>query len=495
MENEMNRQLSVKRFDSVHTTDVSEDFSLPDYIPEVRRVVGVQSSSTVDGKYLNGDELEADGSVMYTVIYLGGDGGLCAVPLSSSYDTRIPVKSADGDIFGVDDISLSSSPENVTCRVTAPRRLTLSSKVKLRLFSQRSVDCGEKIEPAELTQSVKLKKGKAGYASVTSLRYNGECGGEIREREGTKVISAQGSININEAKSVPDGIAVSGEARAAMLLLTPDGVYTTAKGRSAVDVVIPCDTGGLLSAAAYGRCLMCEIEAADDGLITWNIEYDIDCDGVKGGESEISVDGYSPDYADECTFADAAALSFVKGVNGRLSVSGSRQIRPGMSCAGGWGRVVFERAEFAQADRGSERGGGRMVISGNAYITVILCGDGEAVSEECVIPVRYECEVDSGSAGGDLMGKCEITVFDVSGRCDGETLNVTAELAINGVFLAENGVHYLSRMNLDTAAPVSRKKNVIKICVPDKSEEEWDIMKRYRVEDSVPKKAGKVYIV
>ena len=83
MENEMNRQLSVKRFDSVHTTDVSEDFSLPDYIPEVRRVVGVQSSSTVDGKYLNGDELEADGSVMYTVIYLGGDGGLCAVPLSS----------------------------------------------------------------------------------------------------------------------------------------------------------------------------------------------------------------------------------------------------------------------------------------------------------------------------------------------------------------------------------------------------------------------------
>lgn len=487
MENEHGKQLAVKRFDSVSVCDASEDFSLPDYIPEVRRIVGVQASSTVDGKYMNGEELEVDGSVLYTVIYLGGDGGLCSVPLSTSFDARIPVKSAEGDSFGVDDISLSSLPENVTCRVTAPRRLTLSSKVKLRIFSQRLMDCGEKIEPAELASTVRLKPKKAGYASVLSLRYNGECGGEIREREGTKVISAQGSININEAKAAADGIAVSGEARIAVLLLTPDGVYTTAKGRNAVDVVIPCDTAGLLSAAAYGRCLMCEIEAAEDGLITWNMEYDIDCDAVKGGESEISVDGYSPDYGEECAFADIAALSCVKGVNGRLSVSGSRQIRPGMSYAGGWGRAVFDKAE---------RNGGRLVLTGNAYVTSVLCGDGEAVGEECVIPVKYECDGDSVSdSGAPMVCKCEIAVCDTSGRCDGETLNVTAELSINGVFLAENGVRYLSQMNLDTSAPVAKKKNVIRICVPDKTEDEWDIMKRYRVADSEPRKTGKVYII
>jgi len=234
---------------------------------------------------------------------------------------------------------------------------------------------------------------------------------------------------------------------------------------------------------------MCEIETADDGLISWNIEYDIDCDIVRSGESEISIDGYSPEYSDECEFCDVSSLSCMKCLNSRLSVSGSKQIKPGMTYAGGWGRAVFDKAE---------RNGSRLVISGNAYITSILCGEGEAVSEECVIPVKYECEAESPNSdksGNGIVGKCEIIVCDTSGRCDGETLNVTAELALNGVFLEENGVRYLSCIKLDTSSRIAKKKNVIKICVPDKNESEWDIMKRYRVADSSPKKSGGVYIV
>jgi hypothetical protein len=53
MENSMTKILAVKRLDTTQSMDVTEDFSLPDYIPEVRRVVGVQSNASVDGKYLN----------------------------------------------------------------------------------------------------------------------------------------------------------------------------------------------------------------------------------------------------------------------------------------------------------------------------------------------------------------------------------------------------------------------------------------------------------
>ncbi|MBE6597855.1 MAG: hypothetical protein E7638_00270 [Ruminococcaceae bacterium] len=486
MENEITRKLALKRFDTTHTLDVTEDFSLPDYIPEVRRIVGVQASPSVDGKYLNGDELEADGTVSYTVLYLGGDGGLCSVPLTTAFDGRIPVKSTEGDVFGTDDLSLSSSAENVICRVTAPRRLTLSSKVKMRLFSQKTVDCAEKISAEDKKASVKLKKDKAEYAAVKALRSNIECGGELREREGTKVISAVGSLSINDAKVTKDGISVMGEARISLLLLTPDGVYTTAKGRCAVDTVIPCDTANAMGAAAYGRCLMCEIDTAEDGLITWNMECDIDCDCMMGGETEISTDGYCADYRDECTYTDAAALSALKGVNGRLTVSGTKAVRPGMTWAGGWGKAAFDKAE---------QNGRRLTLTGNAVITSILCGEGEATAEECVIPVKYECETDGKESGGELVGKCEFSVCDVGGRCDGETLNVTAELAINGVFLGERGLRYLETMTIDENAPTARRKNVLTICVPDEGESEWDVMKRYRVGDNGVNRTGKVYII
>ncbi len=479
-------KLSVKRLDTTQTIDVTEDFSLPDYIPEVRRVVGVQTSASVDGKYLNGNELEADGNVLYTVMYLGGDGGLCAVPLTSSFDGRVSVKAQEGESFGADDISLAAIPDNVLCRVTAPRRLTLSSKVKLRSFSQREADCKEKLEPEESSASVRLKRTAVPYAMVKAYRTTIECGGEFREREGTKVISARGSLLIHEVKPVSDGFSVTGEGRAELFLLTPDGAYKTSKVRCSVDTHIPCDTSDIVAQSAVGRCLMCEVETADDGLITWNMECDIDCDAVRGGTSEISVDGYSADYEDECGFEEIGALSSVKGINGRLTVSGSKPIRADMTYAGGWGRAVFDKAELA---------GRRLTLSGNAHITSVLCGNGEAVSEECVIPVKYECETEASDLTGEITGKCEFTVCDISGRCDGETLNVTAELGVSGVFLTENRIRYLASVSQSPDRPVPHKKNVIKICLPDERETEWDIMKRYRIGDDAPKKAGKAYMI
>jgi len=489
MENGMTDRLAVKRFDSCHTVEAAEDFSLPDYVPEVRRVVGVQASASVDGKYLNGDTLEADGCVNYTVLYLGGEGGLCAVPLSSSFEGKIPVKTAEGDTFGADDVSLAASAENITCRVTAPRRLTLSSRVKLRVFSQRIMDCRERIEPEGFSDTVHRKRETVSCAAVKTVRFNGECGGELREREGTKVISAQGSVHISEAKPAADGIAVSGEGRTAILVLTPEGVYTTVRSRCAIDTVIPCGTEDVRSAAAYGRCLMCEVEAAEDGLITWNMEFDIDCDAVTGGDNEITADAYSSDYSDVCTYSEVTALSHVKCVNGRLTVTGSRQIRPGMTWAGGWGRAVFDHVS-------AERNGSRLVITGTAYVTSVLFGEGEAVSEEIAVPVKYECETEpAAEVNGDPVPKCEILVCEVSGRCDGDTLNVSAELAIGGVFLAERNVRYLESLSMDAETPVSRKKNMIRICVPDGTESEWDIMKRYRAGEGALKKAGRVYLI
>ena len=64
----MNTKIYVKRFDTGSTVDLSEDFTLPDYQPEMSRVIAVRATATVDGKYLSGDELEADGGVTYSVL-------------------------------------------------------------------------------------------------------------------------------------------------------------------------------------------------------------------------------------------------------------------------------------------------------------------------------------------------------------------------------------------------------------------------------------------
>ena len=135
----MNTTLYIKRFENTASADVTEDISIPDYLPEVRRIVGVHAGVTVDGKYLTGEELEADGSVVYTVLYTTADGSLAQLSESTSYTGRVPLKTED-DRYGSEDIVLSASAENVNCRVTAPRKITLSSRVKMCAVSQKSVD-------------------------------------------------------------------------------------------------------------------------------------------------------------------------------------------------------------------------------------------------------------------------------------------------------------------------------------------------------------------
>ena len=66
--------MSVSRGSRTETVEVSEDFSLPDYVPEVRRVLGVVRDATADNGFRDGATYLQEGNVCYTVFYLGEDG-------------------------------------------------------------------------------------------------------------------------------------------------------------------------------------------------------------------------------------------------------------------------------------------------------------------------------------------------------------------------------------------------------------------------------------
>lgn len=66
--------MSVSRGARTETVEVSEDFSLPDYVPEVRRVLGVVRDATADNGFRDGTTYLQEGNVCYTVFYLGEDG-------------------------------------------------------------------------------------------------------------------------------------------------------------------------------------------------------------------------------------------------------------------------------------------------------------------------------------------------------------------------------------------------------------------------------------
>ena len=124
----------------IYTTaaaDVTEDVSLPDYIPEVRRIVGVRANPTVDGKYMTGDSLETDGCVTYTVLYTDGDGKLTQFSQTTPYTGKIPVQE---DVQPAAMV-VSASAEQIGCRVTAPAVWCGVRKGRQRVMPSSASNC------------------------------------------------------------------------------------------------------------------------------------------------------------------------------------------------------------------------------------------------------------------------------------------------------------------------------------------------------------------
>lgn len=491
--------LTAERFRMGEMTETAEDFVLPDYMAEVQRIVGVTASVTLDDTFLEGDFLEAEGSVLYTVLYQSSDKGLASAPLTSRYSCRLPLNRQEGDGFGVEDVVFQTGVENVVCRVSSPRKLSLSSKVRLQCFSLGCADGSHRVEAEnEDTTSVICCSRDVPVVEIKSVRQTGAVHGNIREREGTRVVSCLGNVCVQDVKILQANgeIRVTGEASVQLLLASPDGTYIQVRDRCPTEDTLRLETlrslgnakaenGMLPEGAAASRCASVEVTCADNGEIAWEMEYDTDCIAAMPGLRKITEDGYSTAYRDNCTFRTTQACSLGRCINGRLTITGEKQTRSGdMRYIYGFGRGTFTGGEIKN---------GRLILTGTAVLTGILTGEGEVIAEECTIPLRYECE--AGEGEGECAWQCGVTLFDVGGRVDGDMLHMTAEAGINGVCLRKHTETSLENISLHGMEPLPKKRPAITLYTPDEEDTDWTVQKRYRVPGDAVEKVGPRYLI
>ena len=117
------------------------DFSLPDYLPEIQRLISVNATVLPEGKFLSGNVLELGGTLAYSVLYAGEGGEVSCASFAAEYsaDTALPAAVENsGDIFTDCEI------ESTASRVTGPRSISIKSRLKSRIMSDCRQDiCGE----------------------------------------------------------------------------------------------------------------------------------------------------------------------------------------------------------------------------------------------------------------------------------------------------------------------------------------------------------------
>lgn len=465
--------LSTLALSHTTQTDVTEDFELPEYQPEVRRIVGVQCSVTRDTVFLEEKSVTVSGCVLYTVVYLTSEGGLSSLPFYTTWEMQLPAPVPAQGGLSVDALHLVCEGENALCRVTAPRRITLSARVKLHCLALGDTDCATAAPTDTICHTEEVP-----VVRMQTCRGTGSVSGETG---GGKVITCQGHVQITEVRCTPpEGLVVEGEATVRFLVQGDSGAYVPVRSRMPIHETLPCALIQTGHVTVSGNCAALTVTQEEDGRIRWEMEYDLEGTLCVEDTTSVTTDGYSTTHAYTPHFREVQAMTKGRCLRGQVTLTGEKVCthlpegdNSNLQVLYGWGRGSYEKTEWVKD---------KLVSTGSAICTVLLTGNGNIVTEEVTLPIRYEWDLPLEEVP-QLVSRCSFGIWDVGGHMEGDTLHVHAEAGCTGVALVSRSCPYLEQLVPDESTPLPPSRPSITLYTPAPTETVWDVQKRYRTPD------------
>lgn len=476
--------LGVISCDTVITHDVSEEFTLPDYVSEVRRVLTTRAQVLPESKYLSdnqgGSRLDFGGTVTYSVIYTDDEGKLCSTPLSSTYEASSNLKCQGGTVF-VDTVA-----DNVTTRVSAPRKLTVKTRLKSRILVLEEKEYCEKIEGKSsadelfierLTKDVSALSVKCGTLQGIKMSEKFDTGAKKTLRP----VLCDAISYLDDVKASSGGISCRGNAIVKCLCESDGELVQLAKTipiyeEIAVDGALPTDM-----ASADIRCVSLAIssEETDDLCeLFFDLSCEIDAFAYRNVENTLTADCYSTKNDVDTSYKSVDLYSAVKCQNGAAALNDSVK-RKSRDISG-----IIDTLLDCSCEK-CEIKGNRAIIYGRLSALVIgrseekENGECEYLCENHEIPFKHEIALESEVLCPTF--RCHIDASLTSARYADDKFYISAE-----VFPCVEIFEKSSEPSLDLASIKHDKEykdcaSCVRVYFPEQSDTLWSVAKKYHI--------------
>ena len=467
---------TVPLYERSFGSEVSGDFTLPDYYTEIRRILCVTPTVLPPARYVGDNTAEFNGVVDYTVTYVGGDGEIYSIPLSSDYSFNVPLDKVEG----AEDVSAlcSIGVESVNTRVSAPRRLSIRSRIRpnVRIYAKlpSSVDCdtdasvvGIHTRTAEI-QSLVCECAASDVIEVNYVIPN--------VSEDVRVLRADGYVCCEQTEHTDSGVKCNAYLKLSLLVSRDDGaVIETLTGEAPIEGEIDFDRNvSDLPVRVRGIVSEMSVNVTDQGI---DCNVGVILEACVCGNDTVSYtdDIYSTENQCEC---DTKRMSVRKGVacgSGSFSLSERFPIDTvGMSADTqiymALGNVTMDKCEAK---------GNKYVLSGNAVFTLLCRKDGDLQMNEVTAPVKYEADGAYQTDGALVFDACCQPV-DIRTRIDIDSLCVDCEVYVGYDMICEDTVNAVEKVSF--GAPITREESRIVVCYPSGDDTLWSVAKRYCVD-------------
>ncbi len=463
--------------DRTVTTELASDFSLPDYQPEVKRLLRVRATVSPADKYIGAGNAELSGTVDYHILYAGNDGALYCANQTGEYRFSCPVEmTGDFDLGEGICCDVETVADTLSGRVVAPRRLSLKCRLRsrVRMYGTRVLEehISGNTNDGELQR---LKKHAQCARLFVGTSEAIQLGDEIlcdAQAENLRVITADAEVYVNEAEAGSGCVNCRGEV--ALKLLTcmegSEELPAVQLRKIPFSASVPVDGAEVnCDCIASGVCTELNI-TVEDGRILCEVAVRLNAHAQRNEELIYTCDLYSTKALTECRYENVLLPCAIKCTGGNFSLNTMLTLEE----AGLRREQTVIDMILTPGALNLECENGRYIVTGRCRALAILWSGEEYGAQEFELPFRYETE---GSEEEIKDYDCTVTPISCRARMDGERIAIDAEMYVNLATRTEQ------KHNLLTDAVIGEEIKAggaaYTVCYPAREDTLWSVAKRY----------------
>ncbi len=458
-------QLSLT--DRTTPTEITAEFSLPDYRAEISRLLLVRPTLTPPEIFVGAGKAELSGTARYEVLYTDANGALHGAELCDGYHFTLPLESMPG---AGSVLAAYCTTDAAVGRVLGPRKLQVRTRIHTRLagYGEKELHVqlqGETLRHGEICRLCETLT--VGHLFPTA-RETVTLEDRVDAPDDVRVISAHGGVLFSEVATGDECVHLQGELVATLLLCRDtDAIPYTISRRIPFSHDLLCpDATPLCEARATGTVGEMNITVEEDGVhLSPTLVL---CAEVQSSQEQfICRDLFLPQATAEYRYATEPLFCAGHCTNRHFSVSGECSlVDEGLENA----VVIDALAETEISEKTAD--GAKISLSGDVKCHLV-CRLGEEYAQRDVsFPFRVQLE----DSALDLYTTLDVPVCRAV--IAGEVLRVDTELALSSRGATPCPTEVLSAVTLLPSVGDERDGG-IEIYYPAHKETLWDVAKRY----------------
>ncbi len=466
-------------FDGAAEQGVELDHVLPDYFPEIFRILKCTITPSISSESVSPEgKLTLDGAAAVKVLYLAeGSSAVYCIDQRYTFSKTVDLGRRGAEAH----LTVTPRADYCNCRATSPRRIDVRGALTIRIKATAPVEC---VLP-EMPQGMQVRTRQVTCCGRTLCA---EKQLTVREEIDTGaagigfIIWSSAPVKVTDLRVIADKAVLKGVVTvSALYALRPaDGGGCTETEKMTADIPVSAilDIDGITDRhAAFPELsvMSCELSPSENnGLISCELLIKCRVSAVMEQTAEIPTDAYSTEYESEFTCAPVKLSADPRSLSRQLT------LRATLGAENGEMQTVWDcRSELSNlvcrpkdADTLTLSGQLMCRAAGRSAEGVPVFTEKQEAFEQEIPAARV-----SDSTAADFCAQITDTGFSI--RSDG-ALDITVQAEVNGWLREQTSVDAINAVSLHEDKPKPRSDEyALRVYYTQGGEDCWTVAKRF----------------